>query len=94
MGKFRKKSVIIEAWPVNHLLDDAKHNWPGLPQPITDAYDRGEILFGDVYIDIKTIEGTMRASLYDWVIEGVKGELYPCKPDIFEMTYERHYDTE
>lgn len=39
-------------------------------------------------IDIKTLEGTMHASPGDWIIRGVKGELYPCKPDIFEATYE------
>lgn len=37
---------------------------------------------------IKTLEGNMHASVGDWIIKGVKGEFYPCKPDIFEMTYE------
>ena len=37
---------------------------------------------------IHTLEGTMMANAGDWIIKGVKGELYPCKPDIFEMTYE------
>ena len=40
-------------------------------------------------IDIETLEGTMRASPGDWIITGVNGESYPCKPDIFEKTYER-----
>jgi hypothetical protein len=40
------------------------------------------------WINIKTLEGTMRADIGDWIIKGVKGELYPCKPDIFEATYE------
>lgn len=39
-------------------------------------------------IVIKTLEGDMRADLGDWIIRGVKGEFYPCKPDIFEATYE------
>lgn len=39
-------------------------------------------------IEIPTLEGTMTASLGDWVIKGVQGEFYPCKPDIFEATYE------
>lgn len=39
-------------------------------------------------IQIDTLEGTMTASLGDWIIKGVKGEFYPCKPDIFVMTYE------
>jgi hypothetical protein len=37
---------------------------------------------------IETLEGTMKADNGDWIIRGVKGELYPCKPDIFEATYE------
>ena len=41
---------------------------------------------GDIYIT--TLEGVMRADNGDWIIRGVKGELYPCKPDIFEATYE------
>lgn len=40
-------------------------------------------------IVIKTLEGDMRAEVGDWIIKGVKGEFYPCKPDIFEATYER-----
>ena len=43
---------------------------------------------GDLGIDIPTLEGTMHANPGDWIIRGVKGELYPCKPDIFEATYE------
>ena len=39
-------------------------------------------------IDIKTLEGTMHANVGDWIITGVNGEQYPCKPDIFEKTYE------
>lgn len=41
----------------------------------------------EVFID--TLEGTMKADKGDWIIKGVKGELYPCKPDVFEMTYEK-----
>ena len=38
---------------------------------------------------IETLEGTMKADKGDWIIRGVKGELYPCKPDVFKMTYEK-----
>ena len=41
-----------------------------------------------VHLDIKTLEGVMRAGPGDWIIRGVKGEIYPCKSDIFEITYE------
>lgn len=40
------------------------------------------------YIKIETLEGTMKASVRDYIIKGVNGEFYPCKPDIFEKTYE------
>lgn len=43
----------------------------------------------DVEMEIETLEGTMKADKGDWIIKGVKGELYPCKPDVFEMTYEK-----
>lgn len=42
----------------------------------------------DKEIDIVTLEGTMHANVGDWIITGVNGEQYPCKPDIFEKTYE------
>lgn len=44
-------------------------------------------------VDIVTLEGTMRADPGDWIITGVKGERYPCKPDIFEATYEPAEDS-
>ena len=43
----------------------------------------------DKEIEIETLEGTMKANKGDWIIKGVKGELYPCKPDVFKMTYEK-----
>ena len=50
---------------------------------IVEAYQTDEEL------EITTLEGTMKADKWDWIIRGVKGELYPCKPDIFEMTYKK-----
>lgn len=44
---------------------------------------------GNVSCDLETLEGTMRANKGDYIIQGVKGEIYPCKADIFEMTYEK-----
>lgn len=43
----------------------------------------------DEEMEIETLEGVMKADKGDWIIRGVKGELYPCKPDVFEMTYEK-----
>lgn len=83
--KFRKKPVVIEAWQFEAV--------EFMPQPtwLHDAIVRGGVYFqgGETpYYTIKTLEGKMRANPGDWIIRGVKGELYPCKPDIFEATYE------
>ena len=52
--------------------------------PVTiEAYQTEE----EIYIE--TLEGTMKADKGDWIIKGVKGEIYPCKPDVFKMTYEK-----
>lgn len=48
----------------------------------------------DKEIDIETLEGTMHASIGDWIITGVNGEKYPCKPDIFKKTYEPEEDND
>jgi len=82
--KFRKKSVIIEAVQLVDTKDSLAeilklgNNLGILPNPESGLF----------YLTIKTLEGTMRADIGDWIIRGVKGELYPCKPDIFEQTYE------
>jgi hypothetical protein len=83
--KYRKKPVVIEAVCFDGSIQSADtiEEWSGgktachgVGSPITLA------LF------IKTTEGEMRADPGDWVIKGVKGEFYPCKPDIFAATYE------
>lgn len=90
--KYRKKPVVIEAWPVSDLLHAAARDWNALPQCIRDAYEaqaRGSgVVFTPEAIHIWTLEGEMRAERGDMVIRGVKGEFYPCKPDIFAATYE------
>ena len=86
--KYKKKPVVIDAWKVEHLLQEAETRWSDLPQPIRDAYEEGKIIFMPDRLTIKTLEGVMTASLQDYVIRGVQGELYPCKPDIFEETYD------
>ena len=79
MPKFRKKPVVIEAWQFDGSSASA--------QPLLSF--SGAITFhGDGYLTIKTLEGEMRADAGDWIIHGVQGEFYPCKPDIFEKTYE------
>jgi hypothetical protein len=77
--KFRKKPVVIEAF--RFLIDEVPQWWSNLPNVGIDVLHHEAV--------IETLEGTMRASLGDWIIKGVKGELYPCKPDIFDATYEK-----
>lgn len=79
--RFRKRPVVIEA--IQYTVESCKelHEWLGLEHDDTDVLcDRG------IFIDTK--EGQMEASLGDWIIKGVKGEFYPCKPDIFAATYD------
>lgn len=79
--KFRKKPVVIEAY-----CHDLQHE---IPDWLLDANKANAVVFqSDNTIAIPTLEGVMRGDVGDWIIKGVKGELYPCKPDIFAATYE------
>jgi len=81
MPKFRKKPVVIEAvqWKVSNesYNEILAMGCPTIP---------GEA--GTETFKIPTLEGDMLASKGDYIIKGVNGEFYPCKPDIFEKTYE------
>ena len=88
MPKFRKKPVEIEAVAIAELVAAAAKDWPALPTWVRQAYDAGKLLFLPDRIEISTLEGRMVGNRDDWLIRGVQGELYPCKPDIFEATYE------
>jgi len=88
MAQYKKKAVVIDAWGVGRLIYDAGENWKGLPESIRAEYDKGNIVFRPDSMEIKTLEGTMKAEYGDMLIRGVKGEFYPCKPDIFAATYE------
>lgn len=76
--KFRKKPVEIEAF--RWTFDEVPEWWTARKDIQVEVHSCSAI--------IPTLEGDHRASPGDWIIKGVKGELYPCKPDIFEMTYE------
>jgi hypothetical protein len=82
--QFRKKPVVIEAvqWLNKKIVCPPGPDW------FVSAEERGEIMLAGDVLYIKTLEGEMRANIGDWIIRGVNGELYPCKPDIFEKTYE------
>ncbi|MGW0626422.1 hypothetical protein [Streptomyces sp. NPDC002758] len=88
MARYRKKPVEISAEPVAEVLAAVKGAWETLPDWIIDAYESGSLLFLDDAVLIRTLEGSMRGEREDWIIRGVQGELYPCKPDIFTATYE------
>lgn len=85
MPKFRKKPVVIEA--VQFIATDEMHRlgWWDAHGASFDIHVDGR----GPYLVIPTREGEMVASDGDWIIRGIKGEFYPCKPDIFEATYER-----
>ena len=74
----RKANADIEAWQ-NALDGSAMPDW------VLDAM----VVTDDGALVIRTLEGDMKASLNDWIVRGVTGEVYPCKPDIFAMLYER-----
>ena len=85
MPKFRKKPVVIEAVQftcANHR-QVLQFVYPDLSET---ALQGAETM--NLPIVISTLEGKMKAEPGDWIIKGVKGEFYPCKPDIFEQTYE------
>lgn len=95
--KFKKRPVVIEAIRFCAYTE-------GLPPALYNNYTESELWHwmhsnganfrvtqidpGPAYMEIKTLEGTMRANIGDWIIKGVKGEFYPCRDDIFQATYE------
>lgn len=85
---FRKKPVEIEAvlFEGEHDVHDAAKWCGGRAVVEVSPRDHSDVF---VAVDIPTLEGTMRAQRGDWIIRGVKGEFYPCKPDIFAATYEQ-----
>jgi hypothetical protein len=83
--KFRKKPVVVEAR--QFTLHDAEH--PESLETWCNGRVRGTKLpASERIIQIDTLEGEMEGKIGDWIIRGVKGEFYPCKPDIFAATYE------
>ena len=90
--KYRKKPVVIEAFQYDGDLMDSNGKYY-VPEWAAKAYEDGVMYFGEFDgqpggLLIETLEGVHHASVGDYIIQGVNGELYPCKPDIFEKTYE------
>lgn len=84
MPQFRKLPVAIEARQLTNNNTNDQLN--GLVNWIQSNGGNAGHDGTDIYIH--TLEGTMKANLHDWIIRGVQGEFYPCKPDIFKSTYE------
>jgi len=83
MVKYRKKPVIVEAMQFTDKTKDQVFCWIAGTQHYADSDEKGEPV-----LVIGTLEGDHTARVGDWIVKGVKGEYYPCKPDIFDMTYE------
>lgn len=89
MAKFRKKPVIIDAMQWSGHNKDEVNNFIGLfDDPNKSIHGFSKELDGLPIVLIQTLEGVHTTKPLDWIIKGVKGEFYPCKPDIFKMTYE------
>ena len=90
--KYIKKPVVVEAIQFTGRYPNTAH------VSLFVGYDGIEVLGtdddGQRYAEIKTLEGTMTAREGDYIIKGVQGEVYPCKPDIFEATYRDFPDGE
>ncbi|MCZ6654830.1 MAG: hypothetical protein O7D91_17615 [Planctomycetota bacterium] len=92
--KFRKKPVVIEAW---QFTEENRNNGSSWPEWLREAaelpiYTPGRVFYESGPVNmlvVNTLEGIMFARAGDWIIQGVNGELYPCKPDIFEETYDK-----
>ncbi|BBK77324.1 hypothetical protein [Clostridium butyricum] len=85
--KYRKKPVEIEAFQYDGDFLNREGNFY-IPTWGIKAYREGILFFDGPTLKVKTLEGDMVASVNDFIIQGVNGEIYPCKPDIFEKTYE------
>jgi len=94
MAKFRKNPVVIEA--VQYTEMDAEGDpvfetdptgWLSKSMELPEG-SNGEVFWDEDGLKIRTLGGVHLAQPGDWIIQGVKGELYPCKPDIFTATYE------
>lgn len=92
--KYRKKPVTIEAFQYAGTLKDCKGNYC-VPSWAVEAFESGTMYYKSILANIPpeliihTLEGDHLVNIGDYIIRGIQGELYPCKPDIFEQTYER-----
>lgn len=83
MAQYRKKPIVIEAFKWTGDADQEED-----PEWIIAAIKAKSVSFRGIHMLINTLEGIMAANPGDWIIQGVNGEIYPCKPDIFEKSYD------
>lgn len=100
--RYRKKPVVIEAFQMTRERRKDNSEWPAW---LHEAWNKSRFEAGSLYpsdypkssgydpLMISTLEGAHKVSWGDYIIQGVSGELYPCKPDIFDKTYEPVDDT-
>lgn len=95
MAKYRKKPVEIEAFQYDGDLKGSDGEYY-VPEWAVKAFENGTLMYTSFSpsqipcgLCVRTLEGDMYAKAGDYIIKGVNGELYPCKPDIFEKTYEK-----
>ena len=90
MAKFRKKPVVIDAVQIEKRMDILSPDWWTLAVMSNKVilHGMGKFTRDQPWVEIHTLEGIMRGNAGDWIICGVQGELYPCKREIFEATYE------
>lgn len=87
--QYRKKPVVIEAmrfYGDKRVMDGVARWCGGRIRSEAKASDHTDVAY---WLDVPTLEGVMTADRGDYIIKGAQGEFYPCKPDIFESTYER-----
>lgn len=90
MAKYRKKPVVVEAFQYNGTLTDKFGLWLA-PSWSAKALKENVMYYDGPELYIKTLEGDHHVSVGDFIIRGVHGELYPCKPDIFAKTLPTEY---
>lgn len=88
--KVRKRVFVLDAVQVTRRNFENVTSF--VPKEVIDQFNNGEFAEDSCYLMIKTKEGIMEASEGDWVIRGIEGEFYPCKPHIFEKLYEKVED--
>jgi hypothetical protein len=93
--KYRKKPVVIEAFKYDRILHREMINVGDVPAWLVDAFYNATLYYakplGPTFkagLYVRTLGGEFKVYIGDYIIKGVNGELYPCKPDIFEATYE------